>query len=108
MILQLLLSMSAPNFGLVESRRGSSNSTRRVSNCSVVFWRLGRPVAPFTVSFLGEGSPTKTDYRKKVTLVQTSLLEDLGGSVALLEWFELDTNWKLLSCRLTRNLKTYP
>ena len=29
-------------------------------------------------TFLGEGSPTKIDYRKKVgTLIRTSLLEDL-------------------------------
>ena len=28
-------------------------------------------------SFLGEGSPTKIDYRKKGTLILTSLLEDL-------------------------------
>ena len=28
--------------------------------------------------FLGEGSPTKIDYRKKGTLILTSLLEDLG------------------------------
>ena len=27
--------------------------------------------------FLGEGSPTKIDYRKKGTLILTSLLEDL-------------------------------
>ena len=36
--------------------------------------------------FLGEGSPTKIDYRKKGTLVLTSLLEDLlekdGGQYA--------------------------
>ena len=31
-----------------------------------------------TVSFLGEGSPTKIDHRKKGTLTLTSLLEDLG------------------------------
>ena len=31
--------------------------------------------------FFGEGSPTKIDYRKKGTLVLTSLLEDLGGSL---------------------------
>ena len=28
--------------------------------------------------FLGEGSPTKLDYRKKGTLILTSLLEELG------------------------------
>ena len=31
----------------------------------------------FTVSFFGEGSPTKTDYRKKGTLILASLLEHL-------------------------------
>ena len=35
--------------------------------------RLG-PLFPF----LGEGSPTKIDYRKKGTLILTSLLEDLA------------------------------
>ena len=35
---------------------------------------------PFTVSFLGGGEPpTKIDYRKKGTLILTSLLEDLVG-----------------------------
>ena len=29
-------------------------------------------------SFLGEGSPTKIDYRKKGALILTSLLENLG------------------------------
>ena len=33
---------------------------------------------PFTVSFLGEGSPSKIDDGKKGTLILTSLLEDLG------------------------------
>ena len=38
---------------------------------------LGRPVVPF-YPLLGEGAPTKMDYRKKVgTLILTSLLEDL-------------------------------
>ena len=30
--------------------------------------------------FGGEGSPTKIDYRKRDTLILTSLLEDLGGA----------------------------
>ena len=39
---------------------------------------LGAPVAPFfTVSFLGEASPTKIDYRKEGSLILT-LLEDLA------------------------------
>ena len=41
--------------------------------------QLGPPVVrPFTVSSLGEGSPTKIDDRKKGTLILTTLLEDLG------------------------------
>ena len=32
---------------------------------------------PFSTPFLGEGSPTKIDYRKKGTLILSSLLEDL-------------------------------
>ena len=39
---------------------------------------LGPPVVPFLTPLLGEGSPTKVDYRKKGTLIPTSLLEDLG------------------------------
>ena len=38
---------------------------------------LDPPVVPFLTPFLGEGSPTKIDYRKKGTLFLTSLLEDL-------------------------------
>ena len=34
------------------------------------------PVVPFLPTFLGEGSPTKIDCRKKGTLEITSLLED--------------------------------
>ena len=37
---------------------------------------IGPPVMPF-YPFLGEGSPTKIDYRKKGTLILTFLLEDL-------------------------------
>ena len=33
-------------------------------------------------TFLEEGSPTKIDYRKKGTLVLTSLLEDLDDQLA--------------------------
>ena len=37
-------------------------------------------VVPFLTPFLGEGSPTKIDYRKRNgTLILTSLLEDLAG-----------------------------
>ena len=34
--------------------------------------------------FFGEGSPTKIDYRKKGTLILTSLLEDLGEVLKML------------------------
>ena len=37
---------------------------------------------PFLTPFLEEGSPTKIDYRKKGTLILTSLLEDLVGCEA--------------------------
>ena len=48
--------------------------------CHVFVWQLGPPArCPFTVSFFGEASPTKIDFKKKVgTLIPTSLLEDLG------------------------------
>ena len=36
------------------------------------------PVVPF-YPFTGEGSPTKIDYRKKGTLILTSLLAHDGG-----------------------------
>ena len=42
------------------------------------FFGLGPPVVPF-YPFLGEGSPTKTDYGKKGTLILTTLLEVLVG-----------------------------
>ena len=40
---------------------------------------LGPPAVPFLTPFLGEGSRTKTDYRKKGALTLTSL-EDLGST----------------------------
>ena len=43
---------------------------------------LGFPVVPF-YPLLGEGSLTKMDYRKKGTLILTSLLEDLDWSWGL-------------------------
>ena len=57
------------DFGLMDS-----HETRQIK--SVPF--LGPSArCPFTVSFFGEGSPTKIDYRKKGTLILTSLLEHL-------------------------------
>ena len=50
---------------------------------------LGAPVVPFHRFFFREGSPTNIDYRKKGTLILTSLLEDLvfvGGPV----WVDCD------------------
>ena len=32
----------------------------------------------FLPTFLGEGSPITVDYRRRGTLIETSLLEDLG------------------------------
>ena len=46
--------------------------------CFPWFQRLGLPVVPFTVSLLGEGSPTKVATEKKGTLILSSLLEDLA------------------------------
>ena len=39
--------------------------------------RVTRPPSSSLLPFFGEGSPTKIDYRKKGTLILTSLLEDL-------------------------------
>ena len=46
--------------------------------CPYADLQLGPPVVPF-YTFLGEGSPTKIDYRRKGTLVLASLLEDLAN-----------------------------
>ena len=40
---------------------------------------LGPPVGPPYPFFGGEGSPTKIDYRKRVPLILSSLLEDLAN-----------------------------
>ena len=40
---------------------------------------IARSPSSALLPFLGEGSPTIIDYRKKVTLILTSLLEDLAG-----------------------------
>ena len=48
-------------------------------------------LSPF---FFGEGSLTKIDYRKKGTLIQTSLLEDLGDVVVSLHFLEEVGSWK--------------
>ena len=52
---------------------------------------LGPPVVPF-YPFFGEGSPTKIDYRKKGSLILSSLLEDLATVARCLLSF-----WVLLS-----------
>ena len=49
---------------------------RKASALAMLLTILGPPVVPFYL-FLGEGCPTKIDYRKKFTLILTSLLEDL-------------------------------
>ena len=69
------------------------------------------PVVPFCPS-LGEGSPSKIDYRKKGTLILTSLLEDkawghsmshslLGSKSVMflfLFFYVLGANYNLKSC----------
>ena len=50
-----------------------------VSPCWLVFSTGPRFKCSFTVSFLGEGSPTKIEYRKMGTLILTFVLEDLGS-----------------------------
>ena len=40
---------------------------------------VARSPSSALLPFFGEGSHTKIDYRKKGTLLLTSLLEDLGG-----------------------------
>ena len=45
---------------------------------------LGPPVVPFLTPFFGwEFSPTKINYRKQGTLIQTSLLEDLVAFILM-------------------------
>ena len=53
---------------------------------------LGPPVAPFYPSFWG-GSPAKLDYRKKGTLILSSLLEDLVEDFSQLSRFR---SWAFL------------
>ena len=38
--------------------------------------------------FLGEGSPTKINYRRKGTLILNSLLEDLVEDLFMRSWLE--------------------
>ena len=53
--------------------------------------KLGPPVVPFLTLFgLGGQAPTKINYRKKGTLILTSLLEDLGKGFAQLTTLKLD------------------
>ena len=65
---------------LEEEKRASAGRERIRRNALGVsaglFLTLGPPVVPFE-PFLGEGSPTKIEDRKKGALVLTSLLEDL-------------------------------
>ena len=52
---------------------GSSSSSRN-GRCPS---KARSPSSALLPLFLGEGSPTKIDYRQKGTLILTSLLEDL-------------------------------
>ena len=45
--------------------------------CRLASWVPQLGAVSLTVSFLREGSPTKIDYRRKCTLIRTSLLEHL-------------------------------
>ena len=58
---------------------GLSKAAKRADTTArfVIGLILGPPVVPL-YPCLGEGSPTKIDYRKKGTLILTSVLEDLG------------------------------
>ena len=68
------------------------------------FW-LGPPVVPFSPLFLGEGSSTKIDYRKKGTLILESLLEDLVALTRLALISEESTCW---SSHVSRDLWSTP
>ena len=57
---------------------------------------LGPPVVPF-YPFLGEGSPTKINYRIQGTLILTSLLEDLTQHMPASEKIVLSLCLKLVS-----------
>ena len=51
---------------------------KRLAPTKVAVWLLSRsPSSALSHPFLGEGSPARIDYRKKGTLILTSLLEDL-------------------------------
>ena len=54
---------------------------------------LGFPVVPF-YPFLGEGSPTKIDYRKKSTLFLSSLLEDVGVTQFVFPMARAISDWR--------------
>ena len=57
------------------SGMSSANTLRR--NQKETKRKPRSPRSALLSPFLGEGSPTKIDYRKKGTLILTSLLEDL-------------------------------
>ena len=60
-----------------------------LSNCSHLnYCNTRSPLAPFC-PYLAEGSPGKIDYRKKGTLILTSLMEDLEHMTARLGSFNL-------------------
>ena len=64
-----------------EGKGHSLVSDTLLSRRSCMVPQLGPPArCPFSPAFFGEGSPTKIDYRKKGTLILTSLLEDYLGA----------------------------
>ena len=52
---------------------------RNLGEGGMVLVSTRSPSSALLPTFLGEGSPTKIDCRKKGTLILTSLLEDLAG-----------------------------
>ena len=70
---------------------------------------LGPPVVPF-YPFLGQGSPTKIDYRTRTgTLIPTSLLEDLVAQILTrLFWDSLNRPMKVRGALLSSACRWVP
>ena len=84
-------------------KMGCLNVKHELNKCN-----LGPPLVPF-YSFLVEGSPTTIDYRKKGTLILSSILEDLAMEPAS-AWLRIldtvDANRNGLAPRLPRDAST--
>ena len=57
---------------------GHSGTMFKVGSAAEAKGKARSPSSALVPTFLGEGSPAKIDYRKKGTLIFTSLLQDLG------------------------------